>query len=353
MLRLRLHRNELPWRPTDAVLQAARNALGDLNRYTDGSVHRLLAERLAAYVGVPPERIVLAPGSEVLLREAVYLFSRTRKVITLSPSFLPTMRAVQQVAERLLRVRLTLPAMALDMELLESEIDGPTLLVFDNPNNPTGQLVLNRDQVTGLLEHGDVLLILDEAYFEFAGWTCADMVEGHPNLLVTRSMDKAFGLAGAGMGYAVAGDAFLQALEGLYTYLPQVSVHVALAALEHSGAAHERVQEIVRLRSDLLAGLQGMGAEVYPSRTNFLLVRSNHTDMIRELAARGIWVLDVTEQMPPGFLRVTVGTAAENEVLLAAWRELQQAAPIAGGISVMSIGEAAIAGVPGKEKHND
>lgn len=322
---LRLHRNELPWGPSPAVLAAARGAVSDLNRYTDPALHRRLTEHLAEYAGVPMQRVIPAPGSEVLLREAVYLFARGRKVITLNPSFLPTMRAVQQVAGRILRFRLALPDFRLDMGLLEREFDGPVLLVFDNPNNPTGQLVLDREQVARLLQYEDVLLILDEAYFEFAGCTCADMVAEHPNLLVTRSLDKVLGLAGAGMGYAIAGDAFLNTLSGLFTYLPQVSVHAAIAALEEVDQARRRVQEITRLRGELTAGLRQLGVEVHATRTNFLLVRAPHADMVRELARREIWILDLSEQMPPGFVRVTVGTATENQRLLAVWRELHEA----------------------------
>lgn len=318
---LRLHRNELPWPPSERVLEAARAELAQLHRYGDGRNQDRLAEDLAGYAGVSPKRLVLSPGSDILLREALFLFAPGRTVVTVSPSFLPTIQAARQAASRLVRLRLSLPECSLKPELISGAAEGPSLVVLDNPNNPTGRVLLGPEQVEHLLERPDRLVVVDEAYYEFAGVGCAALTERHPNLLVTRSLDKAFSLAGARLGYAVAGDDFIEALQSCATYLPRCGVAAALAALEESSRAMERIRRIVELREELYHALLEMGVECYNTDTNFLLLRTPHPDAAAELADRGILTADLSGQMPPGFLRVTVGTAEQNRVFLEACRE--------------------------------
>ncbi len=319
---IRLHRNEMPLPPSAQVTAAARSAVENLNRYTDEATQKQLALRVADYAGVPAERVLLAPGSDMLLREAIHLFAPGRKVLTPCPAFLPTVQSARVSSGQLVHVRLKSTDFSLPMELLKLEIEGPALLVFDNPNNPTGNLLFSPDQVEDLLRREDLLFVLDEAYFEFSGVTCMELVEMYPNLLVTRSLDKVFGLAGARVGYGAAGDHFLETMGACFSYLSSVSVAAALAALDETEDALRRVADVAATRDETAAALRETGAQVFPSYGNYLLVRPTNPDMASDLADRDILVSDVSSQMPQGFIRVSMGTRKDMEIFLSVWREL-------------------------------
>jgi len=319
---IRLNRNEMPLPPSARVAAAACVAAEDLNRYTDEKTQKELAVRVAGYAGVPEERILLGPGSDMLIREAVHLFAPGRKVLAPCPAFLPTVQSARASSGKLVHIRLKSTDHSLPLELVTLEIDGPVLLVFDNPNNPTGNLLFSPAQVEELLKREDLLLVLDEAYFEFSGVTCMEMVEMYPNLLVTRSLDKVFGLAGARVGYAAAGDFFLEAMGASFSYLGRMSVAAAMAAMDETEEALRRVADVVRTRDRTAASLGEMGAKVFPSYGNYLLVRTRNPDMASDLADRDILVADVSSQMPPGFIRISIGTPREMDTFLSVWREL-------------------------------
>jgi len=322
---VRLHMNEVPCLPPQQVIEAARQGLSNLNRYTGPEGLDRLKGLLAGYSGVPKEQIVLSPGSDLLLREMVLIFSRGRKVVVASPSFFPTFQVVEQFATKLVSVELRPPAFDLDLDTLMDELREPCLVVIDNPNNPTGRLLLDRQAVEAIVEREETLLVVDEAYYEFGGLTCADMVQNCPNLAVTRTMDKAFGLAGARVGYALAGQAFVEAFSAFYAFLPQSSLCAAIAALNHPDYMRRSVQEIIAERERVRRALEERGEQVYASAANFLLLKTAVPDMARELGAVGVLVSDLSHQLPAGFLRVSIGTRKENDAFIAGYMKIRRA----------------------------
>jgi histidinol-phosphate aminotransferase len=313
---IRLHMNEMPYPPPQGVVEAARQALTKLNRYTDLKDLRRLRKRLAHYAGVSECHVILSPGSDLLLRELIHTFSPARKVVTVSPSFLPTVQAVKQFAPRRLYFRLPLPDFDLNLELLMTALDEASLLIIDNPNNPTGRMLLDRQAVETILNNRETLLVIDEAYYEFSNVTFADMVTDFPRLAVVRTMDKAFSLAGARVGYAVVGEVFLDALSTFPAYLPQPTLYAALEALRDVDYMRKNVHQLVEEKERLRHALEVSGVDVYPSSTNFLLVRTRGPDVARRLRDVGMLVADVSEQLPPGFIRLSVGTQTENDAFL-------------------------------------
>ena len=314
--------NELPWPPPKEVIDSARVGLEELNRYADEPQLDELKERLAQYCLIRPERMILSPGSDILLREAVHLFSPGRKTITLCPSFLPTVNSARQTAGSMTRIRLSLPDFRLDLDILEREIKGPCLLVMDNPNNPTGKTVISPPEVEKILQKKDILVIIDEAYYEFAGVTCAQLVDKYENLLVTRTVDKVFSLAGARMGYGLAGDLFLKELASFFIYLPRPTIYAVLGALQNPGLMLERVEVIRKERDRLLERFLGEGIEAYGTSANFILIRSMIPQVVEVLKKRGILVRDISDQMPAGFIRVTTGTEEENHIFFREYLKL-------------------------------
>ncbi len=321
---IKLDMNEVPFLPPQEVIAAAQNGLLKFNRYADPADLDLLRRLLADYSGVSPRRIIPGPGSDFLLREVIHTFSRGRKIVVVSPSFFPTIRAAQQFATKLVRFRLTAPEFKLNCELLANELSGPSLVIIDNPNNPTGKILLEREAVEAILASRETLLVIDEAYYEFSGVTYASMVAEHANLVITRTLDKAFALAGARIGYLLAGDDCLDAFSSFYALLPQPSLAAAIAALQGPTYMEENVSVLLKERERVEARLKGMGVRVYPSSTNFLLVETRITDMAWMIRNKGISVFDLSGYWRPGFIRISIGTPSENDAFLTAVEEILQ-----------------------------
>ncbi|MEA3345675.1 MAG: aminotransferase class I/II-fold pyridoxal phosphate-dependent enzyme [Chloroflexota bacterium] len=321
---LRLHRNEMPYPPPQDVIKAVRKGLSKLNRYADPEELERLRGLLADYSGVSKRHIILSPGSDLLLREIIHTFSRGRRVVMVSPSYFRTVQAAKQFAPRRLRIRLSPPAFDLNSEILMDLLEKPSLVIIDNPNNPTGSMLLDRQAVEAIVERGETLFVIDEAYYEFSGFTLADMVADHPNLAVTRTMDKAFSLAGARVGYTIAGEAFQGALSSFSIFLSRLSLHAAMEALRNRDYVRRNVHRIIEERERLRQALDELGIHVYPSSTNFLLLRAEVPDVARRLRDAGVLVLDVSDQLPPGFIRVSIGTREENDAFLTRYAKVRQ-----------------------------
>lgn len=321
---IRLDMNEMPSPPPGHVIAGARRGLSRLNRYADPEDLARLRALLADYAGVPEGQLVVGPGSDLLLREIVHAFARERTTITVSPTFLPTLETVRAVAARWIGLRLSPPTFTLEPGVLMDALKEPCLVMIDSPNNPTGQMVLDRETVRTVVERGETLLVIDEAYHEFAGESSnssfVDLVEDYANLAVTRTLDKAFSLAGARVGYAAIGEGFRDAFVGFYGFLPQPSLYAAIEALENPGYARERVRHLVEERERLREALEDAGVGVIPSHTNFLLVRTGVPDIAMRLKDAGVLVSDVSNQLPDGFIRVSIGTHEENDAFLVAFR---------------------------------
>ncbi len=322
---IRLHMNEVPYLPPRGVLEAAQKGLSSLNRYTEPQSLERLRELLADYSQVAKEHIVLSPGSDLLLREAIHAFAKGRKVVMVSPSFFPTVQAAKEFATERLSIRLSPPSFDLNLDLLTDALSEPSLVIIDNPNNPTGQTLLDRQAVETLVGNANALLVIDEAYYEFSGLTLADMVPSCPNLAITRTMDKAFSLAGARVGYAIAGRTLVDALSSFYAFLPQSSLLAAIEALSSRGYVRRNVQRVVEERQRVWRALREEGAQVYPSTTNFLLIKTDFPDAANRFEEMGILVSDLSNQLPAGFIRVSTGTREENDAFISGYMRIREA----------------------------
>jgi histidinol-phosphate aminotransferase len=193
-----------------------------------------------------------------------------------------------------------------------------------NPNNPTGEL-LPAAFIEKLAEETPGVVAVDEAYFEFSGVTGAALISRFPNLVLVRTLSKAFGLAGVRVGYALAGPQISAALRRVRPpgSLGVVSEALGVRALGDLDGMRERVSSIVASRETLSGQLTGLGLLVRPAAGNFLLVHTGD-GAAAWLLRRGLVVRTFPSASPvAGFLRITVRTAEENARLvdaLSAWR---------------------------------
>ena len=321
---IKLNMNEMPYPPPSGVFESALKELSNLNRYAEVEDMELLRDLLAVYSDVKKENIVLSPGSDILLRELIHSFSKDRKVVTVSPSFFPIVESAKRFSMKWVSIKLSPSTFDLNPDILMAQLNVPSLVIIDNPNNPTGRLLLDRGMVESITKMTDTLLVIDEAYYEFSGVTFADMVNDHANLAITRTMDKSFGLAGARIGYTIAGKAFLDGINSFYPFLSRFSLSAAVEALREPDYMRENVHKVIEERERVCKALEKSGALVYSSDANFLLVRTEIPDLKGRLEEMGILIFDLSNQLPPGFVRVSIGKREENDAFLSGYKKIYE-----------------------------
>jgi histidinol-phosphate aminotransferase len=317
----RLHANELPWRAeTDRTLAG-------LNRYPEPHPH-VLAERLADLYGVPADQLLPGRGSD----ESIDLLTRgfcragVDNVVICPPTFgmYSVAARIQGAAVRevpLVRDR----GFALDTEGVLAACDANTRLLFlCSPNNPTGN-AMDDGSVEKLLTAlaGRALVVVDEAYVEFAGSeSFIRWLARFPNLVVLRTLSKAFGLAGARVGSLIADPRIVALLAKVIPpySIPQLTIEAVLATLAPAQAAvqRERVAQVRAERDRLRTALEGKASvkNVWPSAANFLLVDFIDPEAALASARAAKLLIRDMRAAAPGSLRISVGTPDQNDRLL-------------------------------------
>jgi len=324
---------ELPTQVIEAIMAQLPDVLSRLNRYPDRDAV-VLRKLLAQYInsasgtafGVP--NIWAANGSNEIL-QTLMLAMGERSALGFLPSYsvhplIAQTTGVEWHAGKR-REDFTLDTTAAKEEIARIK---PGLTFITTPNNPTGTR-LSISEIEELAQAAakvDGLLVVDEAYAEFSSELSAvTLIEKNRNIIVVRTMSKAFAFAGARVGYLIARPEVIDAclITRLPYHLSSVTQAIAEVALTHSTALMAEIELLKSERVKVAASLESLGFSVVPSAANFLLF-SGFTrpaaQIWEELVAAGILIRDVGID---GFLRVTIGTPAENEQFLAALKALK------------------------------
>ena len=315
-MKIQLNLNEMYKAPPKEIINPVKESINQINRYTPQKEVDILTEVLAQYTNTSNDSIILSSGSDLLIKEFIFLFSNNRQIIIAEPTFVVINNAAQNADSSLIKIRLHESDFKLSLEALLNELDKPSLLVFDNPNNPTGNLILNQNEVETLLQNENVILLIDEAYFEFSGVSFIRLIDKYPNLAVLRTLSKSFGLAGSGIGYLVAGDLIRGKFEGLEIMLPYPSVIAGIQALRNQEYMEDYIKETESEKKRIIQSLLDLDITVYPSFTNFLLLKTSIDNISERLANEGILVHDASNHLGSDYLRVTVGSKEENDIFL-------------------------------------
>lgn len=218
--------------------------------------------------------------------------------------------------------------MTIDVDAVLGQLreSGAQMLLFSNPCNPTS-LLLPREEVVRLLEGSDALIVVDEAYMEFAGDSVIDLIPRYPNLVVLKTCSKAVGLAGARVGFILGNETLIRALYCVkspynVSILNQEAASAVLSDGEYLDGCIEKIKAYLKDFQKALAALQerypGYLEKIYPSSTNFLYLRVREAEAIRrELGRRGIAVRRLG-----GNLRISTGLPEENEQVIRAFSEI-------------------------------
>ncbi|MFW6381149.1 MAG: histidinol-phosphate transaminase, partial [Bacillota bacterium] len=300
----------------------------DFNRYPDQKVSSL-RRKLGEYTGFSMGNIMVGNGSDELLLMIILAFAGDGgQVIIPAPTFGMYEYYARAAGSEIRRLELN-PDFSLDWTGLKTELEqsGNSLAFLCSPNNPTGNL-LNADQLERCLQESEAMVVLDEAYFEFCGQTLVELVKSYDNLIVTRTLSKAFGLAGLRVGYLVAQTGVIDRLEGVRSpyNVDRFSQQVALKVMEYRHLYREQWELIIKERKRLYTALEALsGVTAYPSQANFVLFRPElpSKQVHQQLKNRGLQLRLLTGLPVAGdCLRITAGQREAGDLFLQSLPEI-------------------------------
>jgi histidinol-phosphate aminotransferase len=329
-VRVRLNTNEAPDQPPAAFRQALAAAVADVdwNRYPDRSASALRSA-IASLHGVDPSMVFVANGSNEVLQTILLTYAGPGRTVA---TFEPTYQLHAHIA-RLTGARVVEgergEGFALDLDEVRrvTTSSKPDVTFVCSPNNPTG-VVDREDDVRAVIEFAPGLVVVDEAYGQFAPWSALSMVNDDSSVAVVRTFSKTWSMAAARLGYVVAPAWMVAELDKVVLpyHLDAVKQIAGVLAVRHVDEMNERVARIVAERELLVAGLSALDVDVFPSGANFVLFRP------RSMAGRAVWqgLLDrsVLVRDCSGWprladcLRVTIGTPDENRIFLHSLQEV-------------------------------
>ena len=317
-----LNVNENPYPPPEDVqrdmVEAVRSTLGRMNRYPDREA-RVLRAKLAGYVGhgITSDQVWAANGSNEIMIQILLAFAGPGRAVL---NFTPSYSMYPEYARNSHSDYITVARNAdfrIDQATARQAIAElhPHVIVIGNPNNPTGTVV-GLDIIEEILQFSSAMVVVDEAYQEFSAAPSAlSLVGRYGNLIVSRTMSKAFAFAGGRLGYAVAAPAVVDALRvvRLPYHLSGSTQAIAAAALDHADEMLAQVDHLIGLREQAITTLRAQGLTVVDSQSNFFLFgpfATRHRAWQR-LVDQGVLV---RETGPEHFLRACVGTTQEMDI---------------------------------------
>ena len=331
-VQVRLNTNESPYPPPPAFLEAWLDAQRSipLHRYPDRAATDL-RQAMGATLGQPFERVFCANGSNEVLQTILLTYGgHGRRVAVFEPTY-----ALHSHIARITGTKVVVGERTDDFAVSPTEAgiligaERPAVVMLCSPNNPTGT-TSPRATVEALLgaviDHGPGLLVVDEAYGEFADWSALELVADNVPLVVVRTYSKVWSLAAVRLGFAIGPADVVAELEKVVLpyHLSAPTQLAGLAALRFDVEMRSRVETLVAERERLVGELRKLpGLTVFPSGANFVLVRTEGDGRAvwDRLVAHGVLVRDFSRwPRLDDCLRITVGTPDEDDRMLAALR---------------------------------
>jgi histidinol-phosphate aminotransferase len=328
---VKLNQNENPWDAPAEIKQATLNRMKDRawSRYPDFTPQRL-HERLAEFSGWQSDGIIAGNGSNELIQALLMVtIGAGKRVLITEPTFALYRQITTVLGGEIVSVPLNRD-LQFDVATLLEEIEKrqPEVTIICSPNNPTGCVISDEDLVV-LLKAARGLIAVDEAYHEFASHSVVPLLRDHENLVVLRTFSKAMAMAALRVGYLLAAPGLVREIaKAVLPYnlnaFSQIAAEVAIEMFE--AKLRPLVEAICAERDRLYVELARIpGLVPVQSQANFMVVHSNQEPkrIFAELMKRDILIRDVSGYpMLNDYFRVSVGTPAENEVLLEALRAI-------------------------------
>lgn len=321
---VKLNTNENPYGPSPRTLDAIRAAAtDDLRLYPDPN-GQALKDAVARYYGIQSDQVFVGNGSdEVLAHIFLGLFGHGRPVLfpDISYSFYPVYCGLYDIA-------FETPALDEDFQIVPEDYLRPNGgIIFPNPNAPTGS-ALALDAIERIVAGNPTsVVVVDEAYVDFGAESAVALIERHANLVVTQTLSKSRSLAGLRVGLAMGQAPLMEALERIKNSfnsypLDRLALAGATAAFEDRAYFDETCRQVIESREALVGELLTRGFEVLPSAANFIFARHVHKGgavLAAGLREHGVIVRHFSRpERIADFLRITIGTPAQNQALITA-----------------------------------
>ncbi len=327
----RLDKLEAPYLPPENVRAAIERGLYELNKYSDlGLAHRLRTH-IAYQNNVEPELVVPVAGRieaiKLVLEYIIKLMRRKPRIIIPRPGIQEYRTYVEACAGDIVELSLVEQndVWRLSLDELFSNMNEKSLIILDNPSDPTGSMIIRglreAKEIISEACRNNTLVMIDESFYEFSGFTLVDFVNEYNCLVIVRSMEQAYALAGIGLAYLIAPREISREITKLAPSPPRLSLLAGIAALENREYYLKMVERLIAERErtrQLLLGLNGVYA--YRSWANFLLVKTSIGKLAEKLCSRGIAVANT--QIADNYVRVTIGNQGDNNSFLAALARL-------------------------------
>ncbi|MFZ5974634.1 MAG: histidinol-phosphate transaminase [Bacillota bacterium] len=323
---IKLNTNENPYPPAPSVLEAIADAAGDLRRYPDPesvALRESIAKRHG--FGLASKNVFTGNGSDEVLGFSFLAFFDPDAPIVfpdITYSFYPVYAKLFSIPFREVPLN---DDFTLDVEAMAQPSGG---VIFANPNAPTS-IELPLVQVRRILDaRPDCVVLVDEAYIEFGKESAVCLVQEYPNLLVVKTFSKSHALAGLRVGYALGHEDLIQTLNNVKNSFNSYPVDRlaqagATAAMRDEAYCTQSIEAVCQTRQESMAALRAMGFEMPDSNANFLFMKHKAVPaaaLMEQLRARGVIVRRFQNPRIENYLRVTVGTKEEMQVLM---KELQ------------------------------
>ena len=318
---IKLNTNENPYPPAPGVKEALVNMDVDRMRLYPDPTAGNLVHTLAEYYGVKEEQVFVGVGSDDVLAMCFLTFFNSDKPIL----FPDITYSFYKVWAQLYRIPYECPALDDDFRLRKEDYykeNGG--IIFPNPNAPTS-IYEELDFVEDILEHNqDVIVIVDEAYIDFAGKSAISLVEQYENLIVVQTFSKARSMAGMRIGYAISNPTLIKYLnDAKYSFnsytMNLTSLVCGVEAVKDRVYFEEQVQKIVDTREWTKEELRGLGFEFPDSKSNFLFVthpKVSAKELFETLKKENIYVRFLGGERIKDYLRISIGTRSEMESLI-------------------------------------
>lgn len=294
-----------------------------LNLYPDDN-YTQLKEAIVNYIGCKIENISVGNGSSELLDLCVKTFVDTNELIlSLDPTF-----SMYSIYAKIVNSRYIGAGEGNDFTINVDDViksieeNDPKLTIICNPNNPTGTTI-KRDDVLRIVKSTDNVVIVDEAYMEFSNESVVDEIENYDNLIVVKTMSKAFSMAGIRTGYLIANEELVKTIEKVRPpyNLNSISALLATKALKQKDKMLSYVENLKVEREKIYEKLLDMGVKAYKSGANFVFFSSPIDNLAEKLIENDVLIRKFGGKLD-NYYRVTVGSPKENEAFLNAMKKI-------------------------------
>jgi len=318
---VKLNTNENPYPPSPLVMERIRNFdLRDLRLYPN-SEGAIVKQAVSKYYGISADEVFVGNGSdEILAFIFKAFFDDTEKIgfPDITYSFYPVYCSLFNIPYIKVPVR---DDFSIDLSQYPEDLKG---IIFANPNAPTG-IYITPSRIEELLKsRPDTLVIVDEAYIDFGGESCVELISRHDNLIIVQTLSKSRSLAGMRVGFAMGCkelmDGLVRVKDSFNSYpLDKIAQIAAEAAFLDTGYFNETRQKIINTRQWTREKLKSLGIQVTDSKANFLFVKIpevSGAEALSKLRQEGVLVRHFNSPRICDWLRITIGTQEEMEILV-------------------------------------